>query len=131
MKTTQTTVDLEALKVFCHMSMEEAGPDIETGKIFGQLHNLAHAAQVRAGLRLDALNEYVSELEIEKTKEVLDGSVTGEILLIATILRVMGESTAEHADELRADEAHLQAKDAENRADDYKAAYVALLRIFG
>ncbi|HEX2900012.1 MAG TPA: hypothetical protein VHS96_09865 [Bacteroidia bacterium] len=120
-------IDYLGPKVFTQMSVEENDGDPEAGKIFGDLHSLVCTAE---RIRLDALDQWTSESEIKKTKEFLDESVTGEILIIATALRVMGETTKEHADDLRADEAHLQAEDAERRSDDYKAAYAAILRIF-
>lgn len=130
--TPTTPPDFTGLKVFTQMSAEESqeSGDMECAKIFGALHSLVCNAETRTTLRLDVLDDYVSAEEIEKTKAALDDGATGEILLIATILRVMAETTTEHADDLRADEATLRAEDADDRADRYRAAYDALLQIF-
>lgn len=122
--------DFVALQVYCQASVEESEHDVEAGKIYGQLYNLAYAAEQRTKLRLDVLDAYVNAEEIEKTKGDLDDGATGEILLMATILRVMAETTQEHAEDLRADEATLRAEDADGRAGRYRAAYDALLHIF-
>lgn len=130
--TTINLPDYVGLKVFTQLAAEtnQEGGDVEAAKIFGDLHSLACNAEARAKLRLDMLDNYVSAEEIDKTKEELDGGATGEILLIATVLRVMAETTEEHANDLRADEATLRAEDADCRAGRYRAAYDALLHIF-
>lgn len=130
--TPTTPLDFLGLQVFTQSSAEseQEGGDMEAAKIFGDLNSLVCNAEARAKLRLDVLDNYVSAEEIEKTKAEIDDGVTGEILLIATILRVMAETTEEHANDLRADEATLRAEDADGRAGRYRAAYDAILHVF-
>lgn len=130
--TPTTPPDYLGLQVFTQMSAEteQEGGDAEAAKIFGDLNSLVCNAEARAKLRLDVLDNYVTAEEIEKTKADLDDGATGEVLLMATILRVMAETTEEHANDLRADEATLRAEDADGRAGRYRAAYDALLHIF-
>jgi hypothetical protein len=130
--TTTSPIDLLGLKVFTQMLAEESQEDrdLVAAKIFGDLHSLVCKAESRAALRLDALERFVSTEEVEKTKADLDDGATGEILLIATILRVMAETTTAHADDLRADEATLRAEDTESRAGRYRAAYDSILHVF-
>ena len=127
-----TPLDYLGLQVFTQSAAEseQEGGDLEAAKIFGDLHSLVCNAETRAKLRLDVLDNYVSAEEIEKTKEELDGGAAGEILLMATILRVMAETTEEHANDLRADDATLRADDADSRAGRYRAAYDAMLHVF-
>ncbi len=129
---TDTAPDYLGLQVFTQMSLEsaQADGDLEAGRIFGDLHNLAVAAQRRNELRLDVLDEYVNAQEIEKTKADLEDGASGEILLLATMLRVLAETTEEHANDLRADERQLTAEDADGRAGQYRAAYDAILHVF-
>lgn len=72
-------------------------------------------------------NVWLTEEEIEATKGELCSDASGEVLLIATALRMMSQGVAEHAEELRADEAHLKAEDADNRAALYDRMYKAIL----
>lgn len=123
-------IDYAGLEVFTQMSVEEAGPDRVAGHIFGQLHNLVHAAHKRSEYRLDALDHWLNVAAVDKTRECLDPSVTGEIVLIATILREMAEGAAEHADDLRADDATLMAEDADSRSAKYREAYEAIINLF-
>lgn len=88
------------------------------------------AETLRSGVRLGALDVWLTDAEIEKTKQVVDDSITAEALYILTILRVLAQTTAAHADDLRADEAHLRAEDADGRAEQYLEGYEELLRVF-
>ncbi len=81
-------------------------------------------------LRIEELTKCMSQAEIEKTKEALDGSATAEVLLMATAFRVLAEDTHQHADDERADGFTLTAEDTDARADLYRESYDALLKIW-
>lgn len=88
------------------------------------------AAELISNRWLAALGKFLNDDEIEITKKYLDDSTTGEIVAIATILRVMAETTREHAADLFADGAQLRGEDADDRADGYQKAYNAILSIY-
>jgi len=78
---------------------------------------------------LGTLGAWITQAEIDKTKEVLD-QCGQEVLVMATGLRVLAERVDAHADDLLGDEAYLMAEDAQIRAAQYREAYLALVRIF-
>ncbi len=78
---------------------------------------------------VDALLGHITDEEVGKTKAVIL-DCPGEVLVMATAFRVLAETTVDHAAFLDADDHHLNAEAARDRAATYKACYEQICEAF-
>ena len=76
-----------------------------------------------------AVEGWVNQAELEETKCIIS-CCPGEVLYIATALRVLAEATADHAGSLFADGWTLSAESTQQRAQAYQASYQALCVVY-
>lgn len=74
-----------------------------------------------------SLREYVSADEIAKTRQIFDGHVSHELIVIVTAIRGLAESCDEAAQFAYDDERPFKGEEYEQRASAYRQCHKALV----